>query len=50
MPLEYLLGLVGDMYCVSNTFRMLVFHVIILSFPDEGGYLPRVAPEYGLAT
>ena len=25
MPLKYLLGPVGDMYCLSNTFRMLVF-------------------------
>ena len=24
MPLRYLLGPVGDMYCLSNTFRMLV--------------------------
>ena len=25
MPLENLLGPVGDMYCFSNTYRMLVF-------------------------
>ena len=26
MSLTYLLGPVGDMYCLSNTFRMLVFY------------------------
>ena len=25
MPLKYLLGPVGDKYCLSNTFRMLVY-------------------------
>ena len=27
MPLKYLLGPVGDIYCISNTFRMLVGRV-----------------------
>ena len=27
MPLKYLLGAVGDVYCLSNTFRMLVYIV-----------------------
>ena len=37
MPLKYLLGPVGDMYSLSNTFRMLVYypshtvHVMTLS-------------------
>ena len=28
MPLENLLGPVGDLYCFSNTFRMLVLPVL----------------------
>ena len=36
MPLQYLLGPVGDMYCFSNTFRMLVYQDMILCL-DGGG-------------
>ena len=46
MPLKYLLGPVGDVYCLSNTFRMLVpqvtyFHFAYViggrPFDSEGG-------------
>ena len=29
MPLKNLLGPVGDMYCLSNTFRMLVLTIFV---------------------
>ena len=32
MPLKYLLGPVGDMYCLSNTFRMLVYVSFVVVF------------------
>ena len=38
MPLKYLLGPVGDMYCLSNTFRMLVHSIWpsdIMKFPSH---------------
>ena len=39
MPLENLLGPVGDLYCFSNTFRMLVlgtiFHKIWIENPKN---------------
>ena len=38
MPLKYLLGPVGDMYCLSNTFRMLVDiidHALIFFFLNK---------------
>ena len=31
LPLENLLGPVGDLYCFSNTFRMLVLFTKVLS-------------------
>ena len=41
MPLNYLLGPVGDMYCLSNTFRMLAltnFMWIVPVVPYAGDF------------
>ena len=51
MPLKYLLGPVGDMYCLSNTFRMLVvlvcfenpMNLFVFRFRESAGHWISVA-------